>query len=75
LLASLPQPASVGEIAMRAKLSRGLASHQLRLLRAGRFLRTTRNGKQMIYEPRDERVFCILDLIAHIVKPAADDDE
>lgn len=76
LLACLSQPASVGEIAVRANLPRGLASHHLRLLRAGRFLRTTRNGKQMIYEPRDERVFCILaDLIGHIVKPPADDDE
>jgi len=76
LLACLSQPASVGEIATRANLPRGLASHHLRLLRAGRFLRTTRNGKQIIYEPRDERVFCILsDLIGHIVKPAADDDE
>ena len=28
------------------------------------------------YEPRDERVFCILaDLIGHVVKPPADDDE
>src|SRR6516225_9931624 len=76
LLACLSQPASVGEIATRANLPRGLASHHLRLLRAGRFLRTTPNGKQIIYEPRDERVFCILsDLIGHIVKPAADDDE
>jgi len=76
LLACLSQPASVGEIATRANLPRGLASHHLRLLRADRFLRTTRNGKQIIYEPRDERVFCILsDLIGHIVKPAADDDE
>jgi len=76
LLACLSQPASVGEIAMRANLPRGLASHHLRLLRAGRFLRTTRNGKQIIYEPCDDRVFCILaDLISHIVKPSADDDE
>lgn len=76
LLACLAQSASVGEIAMRMNLPRGLVSHHLRLLRAGRFLRTTRNGKQMIYEPRDERVFCILaDLISHIVKPPADDEE
>lgn len=76
LLACLPQPASVGEIAQRANLSRGLASHHLRLLRAARFLRTTRNGKQMIYELRDERVLCILaDLISHIAKSPADDDE
>lgn len=76
LLACLSQPASVGEIAMRAALPRGLASHHLRLLRAGRFLRTTRNGKQIIYEPCDDRVFCILaDLISHIVKPPAGDEE
>ncbi len=76
LLACISQPASVGEIAMRANLSRGLVSHHLRLLRAGRFLRTTRNGKQVIYEPRDDRVFCILaDLIGHVVKPPRDDDE
>jgi hypothetical protein len=38
--------------------------------------RTTRNGKQMIYEPCDKRVFGILaDLIGHIAEPAADDDE
>ena len=61
---------------MRANLSRGLASHHLRLLRAGLFLRTTRNREQVIYEPRDERVFCILaDMIGHVVKPPSDDDE
>jgi ArsR family transcriptional regulator len=76
LLACLSEPASVGEIAMRANLPRGLASHHLRLLRAGLFLRTTRNGKQIIYALRDERVLCILaDLISHIVKPPTDDDE
>ena len=76
LLACVSQPASVGEIAMRANLPRGLASHHLRLLRAGLFLRTTRNGKQIIYALRDERVLCILaDLISHIVKPPTDDDE
>ena len=76
LLACLSQPASVGEIALRANLPRGLASHHLRLLRAGRFLRTKRNGKQMIYESCDERVICILaDLIGHVVKPPAEEDE
>jgi hypothetical protein len=66
----------VGETATRANLPRGLASHPLRLLRSGRFLCTTRNGKLMIYEPGDKRVFGILsDLIGHVVKPAADGDE
>ena len=31
-----------------------------RLLRAGRFLRTTHDGKQMIYEPGNKRVIYIL---------------
>jgi ArsR family transcriptional regulator, lead/cadmium/zinc/bismuth-responsive transcriptional repressor len=76
LFACLSQPASVGEIAARANLPRGLASHHLRVLRAGLFLRATRNGKQIIYAPRDERVLCILaDLIGHIVEPPVDDDE
>jgi len=30
------------------------------LLRAGRFLRTTLDGKQMIYEPGDKRVIYIM---------------
>jgi hypothetical protein len=35
------------------------------MLRAGRFLRATRNGKQMIYASVNDRVRCILvDLVA-----------
>ena len=76
LPAWLSQRGSVGEIAMRADLPCGLASHHLRLLRAGRFVRTTRNGKQIICEPCDDRVFCILaELISHIVRPPDEDDE
>jgi hypothetical protein len=62
----------------QANLPRGLASHYLRLPRKPmeNLERTTRDGKQMIYEPCDKRVFGILaDLIGHIAEPAADDDE
>lgn len=51
-------------------------TEHLHLLRAGRFLRIMRNGKQIICEPCDDRVFCILaELINHIVRPPADDDK
>ena len=74
LLACLAEPAPVGEIAARVNLPRGLVSHHLRLLRAGRFLRAMRHGKQMIYASVDDRVRCILvDLVGHVVKPLAGD--
>ena len=66
LLACLAEPASVGEIAARVGIPRSLVSHHLRMLRASRFLRSRRNGKQMIYSPVDDRVRCILeDLVEH----------
>lgn len=69
LLACLAEPASVGEIAARVDIPRSLVSHHLRMLRASRFLRSTRNGKQMIYSPVDDRVRCILeDLVEHVVE-------
>jgi len=76
LLACLAEPASVGEIAARAGIPRSLVSHHLRMLRASRFLRATRNGKQIIYSPVDDRVRCILeDLVEHVVEPADEKDD
>ena len=69
LLACLAQPASVGEIAARVDIPRSLVSHHLRMLRASCFLRSKRNGKQIIYSPADDRVRCILeDLVEHVVE-------
>ncbi|WP_223292156.1 ArsR/SmtB family transcription factor [Defluviicoccus vanus] len=71
LLACLTEPASVGDIAARVNIPRSLVSHHLRMLRAGRFLRSTRNGKQIIYSPVDDRIRCILqDLVEHVVEAA-----
>ena len=76
LLACLAEPASVGEIAERVDIPRPLVSHHLRMLRAGRFLRSTRNGKQIIYAPVDDRVRCILeDLVEHVVAPPDEKDD
>ena len=69
LLACLAQPASVGEIAARVDIPRSAVSHHLRMLRASCFLRSKRNGKQIIYSPADDRVRCILeDLVEHVVE-------
>ena len=69
LLACLAQPASVGEIAARVDIPRSLVSHHLRMLRASCFLRSKRNGKQIIYSPADDRVRCILeDLVDHVAE-------
>jgi ArsR family transcriptional regulator, lead/cadmium/zinc/bismuth-responsive transcriptional repressor len=75
LLACLAEPASVGEIAARVNIPRSLVSHHLRMLRASCFLRSTRNGKQIIYSPVDDRVRCILeDLVGHVVEPPDEKD-
>ena len=76
LLACLADPASVGEIAARVDMPRSLVSHHLRMLRASRFLRSARNGKQIIYSPVDDRVRCILeDLVGHVVEPTDEKDD
>lgn len=75
LLACLAQSGSVGELAERTSIARSLVSHHLRMLRASRFLRSTRSGKQVIYSPVDDRVRCILeDLVGHVIEVSDDKD-
>lgn len=75
LLACIDKPASVGEIAKRVDISRSLVSHHLRLLKASRVLRASRDGKQIIYSPMDDDIRCILaDLVKQIIAPTADDE-
>lgn len=77
LLACMAEAGSVGELAERTSLGRSLVSHHLRMLRASRFLRAVRSGKQIIYSAGDDRVRCILeDLAEHVIDPTgeADDD-
>ena len=76
LLACLTEPASVGELALRVGIPRSLVSHHLRILRASRLLRATRNGKQMIYSPIDDRVRCIVaDLAVHVLEVPDEQEE
>ena len=76
LLTCLAAPGSVGELALRVGIPRSLVSHHLRMLRASRLLRSTRDGKQIIYAPMDDRVRCIVeDLASHVVDAAKDRDD
>ena len=76
LIACFEQSGAVGEIAARVGIPRSLVSHHLRILRASRLLRATRNGKQVIYSPLDDRVRCILvDLASHVLEAPEDKNE
>ena len=66
ILACLPAPICVSDLAARTRLSPSLVSHHLRLLRAARLLRAERQGKQVFYSLADEHVRCtITDMVAH----------
>lgn len=73
LLACLPGPIAVGDIALAVKASQSLVSHHLRLLRAARLVRGTRRNKQVFYETADDHVAHMLaDMVAHAMEDAAE---
>ena len=72
VLACLDGPIGVSEIAERLGLSASLVSHHLRLLKAARIVKGTRQGKNIFYAAADHHISCvILDLAEHI---GEDDD-
>lgn len=57
----------VSDIAQRVGLSSSLVSHHLGLMRATRFVTARRQGKQVFYVLRDDRVRCVIrDMVAHV---------
>lgn len=63
----LGPPRCVGDIAEQVALSPSLVSHHLRVLRAARFVKARKQGKQVFYVAADDRVRCIVrDMIGHI---------
>ena len=63
----LDSPLCVGDIAQHVGLSASLVSHHLRLLRAARFVRSQKRGKQVFYGVRDDLVRCVInDMVAHV---------
>jgi DNA-binding transcriptional ArsR family regulator len=63
----LDDAVSVSDMASRLGLSGSLVSHHLRLLKAARILKSTRNGKQIFYQAADDHVRSVLkDMADHI---------
>ena len=58
---------SVSEIIKLTGMEQSAISHQLRILKDSRLVRSTRSGKSMIYQLDDEHIFDILDQVkSHI---------
>jgi DNA-binding transcriptional ArsR family regulator len=71
LLACLPAPIAVGEIARRIGASPSLVSHHLRLLRAARLVRGTRVNREVHYRTADEHIrHMLVDMIEHSLEDA-----
>lgn len=63
----LGEPLCVGDIAERIDVSPSLVSHHLRVLRAARFVKARKQGKQVFYVATDDRVCCIIrDMMIHV---------
>ena len=63
-------------MARRLGLSQSLVSHHLRLLRAARFLKARRKGKQMFYSIADCHVREMLtNMIEHLAEPHEHDED
>ena len=71
VLCCLESPVAVGAIAAELQLSGSLVSHHLRLLRAARIVRATRQGKQVFYEAADDHIRAIVAAtLEHVAEPA-----
>jgi ArsR family transcriptional regulator, lead/cadmium/zinc/bismuth-responsive transcriptional repressor len=70
VIACLTAPVTVGDIAERLSLSPSLVSHHLRLLRAARVVRPTRQGRHVFYVGADEHIRRIIgDMLEHVAEP------
>ena len=75
VLACLPAPTAVGDIAATLELSSSLVSHHLRLLRAARIVKSERQGKQVFYTAADAHISGVLrDMLEHIAEPTTGSD-
>ena len=69
LLVCLEGPLPVNEIARRTEASQSLVSHHLRLLRAARLVKGTRQNKQVLYQAGDDHISHMLaDMIEHVAE-------
>lgn len=71
--ACLNGPRSVGDLTDEVGISQSLVSQHLRLLRAGRLLKQSRQGRNVYYELPDCHVRTMLtNMMEHVLEP--DDD-
>ncbi len=69
ILACLPAPIRVSDIAEQLDLSQSLVSHHLRLLKSARVLKAQRDGRQMFYSACDDHIdHVILDMLSHVAE-------
>ena len=60
MFALLKQELSVGEIADKLEMNASAISHQLRVLKQAKLIKSRRSGKNIIYELADEHVVTII---------------
>jgi DNA-binding transcriptional ArsR family regulator len=70
VVACLDGQKSVGELTEEVGVSQSLVSQHLRLLRAGRLLKQTRQGRNVLYELPDCHIRTMLtNMIDHVLEP------
>jgi len=75
VITCLDAPVTVGDIADRLSLSPSLVSHHLRLLRAARVVRATRQGRHVFYIAADEHIRTVItDMLEHVAEPSEEED-
>lgn len=62
------QELNVGKISHMLKMEQSAISHQLKLLRSARLVKSRRAGKLVIYSQNDDHVYHILDQVLTHVK-------
>ena len=66
---------NVSEIVALTGMEQSAISHQLRILKDSRLVRSTRKGKSMIYQLDDEHIFDILKQVKTHINERAPHDE
>ncbi|WP_119418170.1 ArsR/SmtB family transcription factor [Desertibaculum subflavum] len=75
VITCLGTPVTVGDIADQLSLSPSLVSHHLRLLRAARVVRATRQGRHVFYVAADEHIRRVIgDMLEHVAEPHDEED-
>ncbi|HJO64603.1 MAG TPA: metalloregulator ArsR/SmtB family transcription factor, partial [Sphingomonas sanguinis] len=76
VVACLDGPRTVGELTQKVGVSQSLVSQHLRLLRAGRLLKQSRQGRNVLYELPDCHIRTMLtNMMDHVLEPDPVDEE